>query len=270
MKARILGLTLAATFAMPTTHAAVMQFDFTVIGADGSTQNVKPFTYTASESPIVERANEAVAYRDESYVFGNNRYIYHYLDTSFDQTSSRSDRYSLNLDSTTGAQDFVYIKGTVSYDPASLPANASLNALVSASGTYTPRVNPLFPNVALLPGAPTIAMAQSTNPADLAMGHYAISSYTADGTFFSAHSEDVVLNDTGRTELEFLLYGGTGLTLESSMVYLTGYSYVSTERLTESRFIGMEILPVPEPSTWAMLLAGVGILGIARRRKNAA
>jgi len=28
-------------------------------------------------------------------------------------------------------------------------------------------------------------------------------------------------------------------------------------------------LPVPEPTTWAMLLAGVGILCIARRRKNA-
>lgn len=33
---------------------------------------------------------------------------------------------------------------------------------------------------------------------------------------------------------------------------------------------GMNLMPVPEPTTWAMLLAGVGILGAARRRKTAA
>ncbi|AVR94830.1 PEPxxWA-CTERM sorting domain-containing protein [Pseudoduganella armeniaca] len=32
---------------------------------------------------------------------------------------------------------------------------------------------------------------------------------------------------------------------------------------------GRDVMLVPEPTTWAMLLAGVGILGVARRRKTA-
>ena len=48
---------------------------------------------------------------------------------------------------------------------------------------------------------------------------------------------------------------------------LPGYN-ARVEHLTQSEYLGLEILPVPEPSTWTMLVAGAAVLGIAGRRRK--
>jgi hypothetical protein len=42
------------------------------------------------------------------------------------------------------------------------------------------------------------------------------------------------------------------------------------DHIDDSRYVSVDVLPVPEPSTWVMLLAGCGLVLLAGRRQSAA
>jgi hypothetical protein len=58
-----------------------------------------------------------------------------------------------------------------------------------------------------------------------------------------------------------------GITLTDAGVSLKA-EYVNTEGKHVGRLISLPLSPVPEPETYAMLLAGLGLVGFSARRRN--
>ena len=84
-------------------------------------------------------------------------------------------------------------------------------------------------------------------------------SYTKQFVIDSTAATNVVFNWTGLTSVKFSSSGGT-----PHDGYDGAGSHFGMDNLT------VNAAPVPEPETWAMLVAGLGLLGLAARRKKAA
>lgn len=274
MKARILGLALAALTAMPAAQAGIVSFDFTVTGAGGT---IPSFVETRSTNFVenAPRMNAVAGSYDEVTFFGNSKLVSHYATSTYDVSGFYRDIYDFNGDVSgpDGSAKYAYLSGVVTFDPSAAhnmgEVSPAMDASMLFSGTYVQAFNPEFPSIPMLPTAPQMAVGYGTTKADLTP--LPASTSFNNGMFSQVNFIDGIPLVAGQNALQFLLYAGADLDPSMTLARVAGPAYdFGTYQRTERAFLGYEILPVPEPSTWAMLLAGVGILGIARRRKNAA
>jgi hypothetical protein len=274
MKARIFGLALAAAVAMPAAQAGVTQFNFTAVGANGAT----PWYSETRNTAFVQegaRTNILNGTYDKIETFGNWQYITHYATSSYDVTGYFQDEYIFNGE-VAGPADgakYGYISGTVTLDPsaASNMADrpATLTTSMMISGRYTPSFVPGFPTVSIPPSQPLIAVGHDST--DLVTLYSNPTFYNEQFTL-TGYASDISL-ESGNNALAILLYVGPGMEPGMTLARISGPAYdLGTYHRTEETYLGYDVvqLPVPEPSTWAMLLAGVAIVGVARRRKTAA
>ncbi|AXA94795.1 hypothetical protein DPH57_18770 [Massilia sp. YMA4] len=122
-----------------------------------------------------------------------------------------------------------------------------------------------------LPSAlPTLSLGFSNDKADLmTIGH----GEAGNGRFFVGGHLDAIKIVPGTNQFEFLVSAPPEVDPGNVFINIFGPAYDAGIRHFEQKYFtgsNVSILPVPEPTTWAMLLAGVGILGVARRRKTAA
>ncbi len=81
---------------------------------------------------------------------------------------------------------------------------------------------------------------------------------------FAIGDEFVILDSTGDLSGEF--FGGVTLSGFGTGAFKVVYDY-SLDQV--SLQVLEEVTPVPEPETWAMLLAGLGLVGFAAQRRKA-
>jgi hypothetical protein len=275
MKAITLGLAAALAFSAASGQAAA-PVTFTVTVESGA--GVLTPTYISGYSYFDggNKLNINTVLRDEAYTFGNERYVYHWADTSYDRQGGYRDTAYWSVDYAGPAQapDYVYFKATAAINPdADQTVPMTFDAFTTVRGTYSSVTDPRFPNVKLYPASVTIASANSHNAADLVLPTYGRTTwFRPDGTFSADDfSGEKIIPAGGTADFSVLLYVPAQLHATSYSIDLTGPLYdIGLHHFSETNFLGYEVQAVPEPTTWAMLLAGVGILGAARRRKTAA
>ncbi len=89
-----------------------------------------------------------------------------------------------------------------------------------------------------------------------------------DFTFFSSVADDVA-NGAGMVgNSSFALLGRNVTTSAGTFAYLVGYNDAYAHNDWDDFVIGINpMAPVPEPSSYALLLAGLGVVGFAARRR---
>jgi hypothetical protein len=278
MKALTLGLAAALAFSAAWANASVI--DLTIEG-ESNYGPVPVNLWSESRFEGGDKVNATTILRDETVTFADQRWITHWADTSYDRQGGYREQlvgtYYTNY--ANGNHDYVYFKATAAagFDThLAVPNTVTASSFVSVVCT-TP-VAPCFPNLTLSPAAATIAIADSHDPADLTGTSSVHTSFDADGSYTVSYTGVEKLIPTGATldmgvlisltaELQATLYDQPVL----FGLVLTGPLYdIGLHHFSESTYLGFEIQAIPEPATWAMLLAGVGIVGIVRRRKTVA
>jgi hypothetical protein len=84
---------------------------------------------------------------------------------------------------------------------------------------------------------------------------------TADTTYFLVFSGNTTLGISGDVENGYS---------RGSVFANTGYNQFADYDYTFRTYASTNVAPVPEPETYAMMLAGLGLLGLVRRRKQKA
>ena len=274
---KFLTLGLAATLAFSAAQvqaASPITFTITAESSAGVLTPGNMFNYSSFEGG--DKLNVQTVLRDETYTYGNARYVYHWADRHYDRQGGYRDDFWWTFDRGDAAlaPDYVYFKASAVSNPnahQTVPMTIKVSSYLS--GTYSLVADPRFPNVSIQPGPVTVASADSHNPADLiSLAGPHDTFFNADGTFFvGGYRADKIIPAGGAIDMSVLFYMPHQLHATSYSFYLGGSLYdEGLHHFSDTDFLGYEILPVPEPSTWAMLLAGVGILGVARRRKTAA
>ncbi|GGY97879.1 PEPxxWA-CTERM sorting domain-containing protein [Pseudoduganella plicata] len=273
MKIITLGLAAMLAFSAAQVQAAG-PVTFTITAESGAGALTPTYSNTNSLFSGSEKLNVQTVLRDESYISGSYRYVYHYADSTYDQQGGYQDstHWSVYKADVAQAPDYIYFKASAEISPdADQTVPMTVKLYSTAGGTYSSVTDPRFPNVNLLPASATVAVANSHNAADLTTAPYSYTWFNADGTFDVSNFADIVVPAGGTADMAVLFYLPAQLHATSYSFDLTGPLYnEGLHHFSETNYLGYEILPVPEPSTWAMLLAGVGIVGVARRRKTAA
>jgi len=102
----------------------------------------------------------------------------------------------------------------------------------------------------------------------ITLSEFSLYSYAQGSTFDTASASlvnQVLINRTTVGEYSPSLYFSTGL--DSSLGYslvVKGQSYAAASNYNTQ----IQISPVPEPETYAMLLAGLGVMGFVARRRQ--
>lgn len=152
--------------------------------------------------------------------------------------------------------------------------DTSLSFYLSASGSFTATATPFGPAAPLLAsfyfGAAPPTSLSATTSTNIESSSY--SSYTS-----SYSSPTFSLLSNVAQSFSAYVYAPTDVSVSDfHLSALTnGYDFVTTDEINISigpkTLIGARVLaPIPEPESYAMLLAGLGVIGsIVRRRKHA-
>lgn len=165
--------------------------------------------------------------------------------------SSNGDNYAVNVN--TGASaGAVGVQGNI--------AKGFTGVSYTNSNASTPTV---------IPASTTLYYIDSTNDTlSYANAPFSTPSITTIGALehdiVKANGFDVLSNGTAFSA--FLMDGGTGKTILANINLSTGAATKVGD--FAATINGLTIAPVPEPETYAMLIAGLGLIGAASRRKN--
>lgn len=268
MKTRFGALALLLAAAVTSAHAdPLITFDLTASGASGP---LAVTTYSGSAfAGNGIRVNETVSYHDIVETYGNYQYTWHYSAVSWQEQGSYYDYFAANVSGATAGQS-VLLTGSASVDAGHASGPVTFDGFSSITGTYTPVTNPAFPGLVIPPGAPAFASGLSADPAQWAT-QPAFANFAPNLAFSASANVSYTIDADGTSDLGFLLYAPDGLHADYFSLYLNGQLYdAGLYSFAESNYLGFDVVAVPEPSTWAMLLAGAGVLGFARRRRTAA
>jgi len=279
MNKHIIGLALAAAVVMPAAYGGVLSVNFTVSGSAGTVPAFSEsrdtyFHENGGRFNIVNSTFDEI--RDDGNGWG---YLVHYAAVTYEVAGYYTDSYMFNgsVSGAPGGPRYAYLSGTVSFDPAAGGnmgnTPATLNASMLFSGNYTPAYDVDFPSIPLPPAEPKLAIGYSNDRADL-IAQGGRTSFN-DGYFSQTGGAGGVELVAGQNAFEFLFYAGPELDPTMTTLLISGPAYeFGMHQRTDLTLLGYEHvqlpLPVPEPSTWAMLVAGAAIIGVARRRKNPA
>lgn len=120
-------------------------------------------------------------------------------------------------------------------------------------------------------GARMVVNGKSLHESD-AIGTSIVGDMTAgkklDFTFFSSGGEDVTNGVVVSGHSSFALLGRNVATSAGTFAYLLGYNDSVNHNDWDDFVVGINpMAPVPEPSSYALLLAGLGVIGFAARRR---
>jgi hypothetical protein len=265
MKTKLIALAtalLAFTNAVAATTTGITTFDIRAYGDNGTELSMLGGFYNSYFYATGEKTNVTTTYHESFWLDPSGgytaRYLLHHYDIEgYYQDWYKTTYYSMEPYVLTSS---LLVNATVSLDPtaaARLSGPGKLQLDITIAGEYSGD------------GKPYLARAASHNSADLA--EVALrKEYDSEGgvgyragitTPFQVDSQDFQLSITGGPEAanNFYMFVFNSATYDYGIHHRVDYE--SLPPITT---------PVPEPTTWAMLLAGVGILGVARRRKSAA
>lgn len=261
------ALSLAATgaFAVP-----VMTFT-----ANHATTGIEDATSTVySDSSFWEtgvRFNIVQTLRDEVVVENGMQTTFHYRDVTYDVQGHWRDAAHIDLDVTpTGAHtaQFYAIGSLVPGQSSRLvDGNLDFTANLYLAGDYVAGEVPGYPGLLQPPPPPVFADMSSGTPAQLAGSV----SYAPDGSFYG-NTVHAFTATRGQAyyDYSYLLYGNGDLLTSRIAFTLFGPGYDEEVRsLGYTQLLGTDVVAVPEPAAWTMLLAGAGVLALARHMRTA-
>jgi hypothetical protein len=216
------------------------------------------------------RFNFAYTLRDEVVVENGLQTTSHYRDVTYDVEGHWRDAAHINLDVTAIGEHTAQFWVIATLLPAEVPRLVDglpdFQASLYLSGDYAAGPVPEYPDLLQPPAPPVFADVSSGTPAALA----AWTNYDPSGSFNSSASH-VFTGPPGRFQFEYayLLYGNEDLLTSYIDFSLYGPGYdqqVLNRGYTE--LLGVDVVAVPEPGIWIMLLAGAGVLMLSRSSRS--
>ena len=165
-----------------------------------------------------------------------------------------------------GTGQWIQMSGTVSATQAS-----NLNFSISAHGAYQTTtvpgigdVNPAFPSLFFGFNSPLGAIATTSSSVPGLTPSYSVNSSSFQSMAAGTSAFSVLVYVNGGVSLSGFDMNIAGATYGGSDLFNTS----NTVQTTLFQSIVIPALPVPEPETYAMLLAGLAMMGVAARRRN--
>jgi hypothetical protein len=223
-----------------------------------------------SADRFVEIAKPTVGVKGYSEQWIDTKYTNsHHALTAFTDTAS----YSVNDDANNyAAGQWIQMTGTVTANQATtfdyyLQATGNfLSVVVPGLG----EINPAFPSFFVSFGTtPLTKVAQTSSNAYSPTNQYSVYSYD------HWYSSSIALAAGETKSFAALVYTGGDVSLANFKLNISSANYGLTDTVTTSSytttsykgFVEVAAL-VPEPETYAMLMAGLGLLGFASRRRK--
>jgi hypothetical protein len=211
---------------------------------------------------------------------GIKGYSEHWLDTKYTDSYHAptafidTASYSVNDDANNyAAGQWVQMTGTVTANEATT-FDYNLQATGNFRTTVVPNVgevNPAFPSLFVSFGATPLAKVGATSSSAFSpTNQYSIYSYDY------SYTNSIALAAGEATSFAALVYTGGDVSLANFKLNIWSKNYGVTDTVTTSSstnssylgFVEVAALPVPEPETYAMLMAGLGLVGLASRRRK--
>lgn len=258
---------LAAALSLAATGAyAVPVMTFT---ANHATTGIEDSTSTVySDSSFWEtgvRFNIVQTLRDEVVVENGMQTTFHYRDVTYDVAGHWRDAAHVDLDVTATGEHTAHFHAIGSLVPGQssrlVDGNLAFEANLYLAGDYAAGEVPGSPGL-LQPPPPVFADMSPGTPAVLTGSV----TYAPDGSF-SGNAVHAFTATRGQAyyDYSYLLYGNGGLLTSRIEFTLFGPGYDEEVRsLGYTQLLGTDVVAVPEPGTWTMLLAGAGVLALAR------
>lgn len=216
------------------------------------------------------RFNVVQTLRDEVVIDNGMQTTYHYRDVTYDVEGHWRDAAQVSLDVTVIGEHTAQFWVIATLLPAEVPrlvdGAPAFQASLYLGGDYVASEVPGYPELSQPPAPPVFADASSETPAALPTW----ANYDPSGTF-NGGAAHAVTGPAGQFQFEFsyLLYGNEDLLTRYIDFALYGPGYdqqILNQGYTE--LLGIDVVAVPEPGTWMMLLAGAGVLALARRSRS--
>lgn len=263
----LLSLSLSLT-AAGTSAAPVMTFT-----ASSATTGIGDAVETQwNDSTFIEhgeRYNFAYTLRDEIVFENGMQSIYHYRDVTYDVAGHVRDWTLLNVDGMASGAHSVQFAATGTLDATQTSrlvdgGDMSFQVFLSLGGSYAPGTVPEYPDLTQPPAPPVFADTSSGTPVDLSASAY----YDPVQLHYFANVLQTFTapRDLAAYDYSYLIHANEELLSDQAafMIYGPGYD-AGIRNLGYSEFLGMDVVAVPEPGTWMMLLAGAGVLAARRR-----
>jgi hypothetical protein len=209
--------------------------------------------------------------RDLVTVENGMQSIYHYRDVTYDVDGQMRDWILLNVDGMASGAHSVQFAATATLDATQtsrlVDGELSFQVFLSLSGAYVPGTAPGHPGLAQLPAPPAFADTSYGAPVDLVPSLY----YDPEQLHYNASVVQIFTapRDRAAYDYSYLIYGNENLLSDQAAFALYGPGYdAGIRNLGYSEFLGVDVVPVPEPGTWMMLLAGIGALAACRRSRS--
>ncbi|MBB3220247.1 PEP-CTERM sorting domain-containing protein [Pseudoduganella umbonata] len=218
-----------------------------------------------------ERYNFAYTLRDEVVFENGMQSIYHYRDVTYDVAGHMRDWTLLNVDGMASGAHSVQFAVTGTLDATQMSrlvdgGDLSFQVFLSLGGSYAPGTVPEYPDLVQPPAPPVFADTSSGTPVDLSVSAY----YDPEQLHYIAnvHQTFTAPRDLAAYDHSYLIYANEELLSDQAAFMIHGPGYdAGTRNLGYSEFLGIDVLPVPEPGTWMMLVAGAGVLAAWRRSR---
>lgn len=217
-----------------------------------------------------ERYNFAYTLRDEVVIENGMQSTYHYRDVTYDVAGHMRDWALVNVDGMASGAHSVRFGATGTLDATQTSrlvdsGDLSFQVFLSLGGTYAPGTVPEYPDLGQPPAPPVFADTSSGTPMALSVSAY----YDPQQSLFNASMVQTFTRprDLATHDFSFLILANADLLSDQAAFMLHGPGYdAGIRNLGYSEFLGVDVVAVPEPGTWMMLLAGAGVLAAWRRR----
>lgn len=216
------------------------------------------------------RFNFEYTLRDEVVIENGLQTTSHYRDVTYDVEGHWRDAARVNLDVTAIGEHTAqfWVVGTLL--PAEVPrlidGAPGFQASLYLSGDYVPGPVPEYPDLLQPPAPPVFADMSSGTPVALP----GWTNYDPSGSFYGSASH-AFTGPPGqfRFEYSYLLYGNEDLLTSYIDFTLYGPGY-DRQTLNQgyTELLGIEVIAVPEPGIWMMLLAGAGVIALSRQSRT--
>ncbi|WBS02691.1 PEP-CTERM sorting domain-containing protein [Pseudoduganella sp. SL102] len=210
--------------------------------------------------------------RDEVVIDDDNglRITYHYLDITYDVDAHWRDWAMISLVGQANGVHTVQFTVDGVLDPAQasrlVDGELAFQASVFLSGFYEPEPIPGYPGHMQPPLPPVFTNTSSATPAMPPM-----TTHFGSGREFYAVAEDLFTapRDLAAYDFSYLLYGNEDLLTNQVDFMLFGPGYDKEVRhKSYTELMSVEIVAIPEPGIWMMLLAGAGVLTLSRHSRS--